>query len=742
MDSVLSPEKVAELRRAVDRTLRDANVYNKVREVLAEHTARDGTLGAPSTDRILGLVQEKGVLSSLIDSVGSSGNAAAAAGGGGGVASCSSSPLTASASRGLSGERHLHVRMLGGRAFLEHLDCDPVATTTLSGGGTPGAGASAGGDVLVAHVQFGTQRFVSEEVPCLCDPDFADSFLVGLDAELQAQQRTNAALTRHSGSRDLLRLTTQLHVVILRVNKERQTRRLVGENTVEWRGVLRAGTLGVSIEVGGGGQAAGGVPVGVLELQLELLPAQATLGDEEVADQLAAERSNAVAAEREFLVYARRWWGEYLATSEVFQRRHVKVFASVQAHAARAACVTTFVAPLRADRVLASPLLSARYVSLLTYDKDDPAAALPLTAAAGGGGGSGVGPAAWAPSFPFVATGKGGEAEHANLLCSLLLGHGLDAWVVLGVDAANHHKTCVVTRAGELSAGAPPPLRSSHLVTYWDVLTGVRYKVPNPHVTGAAAADAVGCNDVAVWEGGMAAVHCAYTADAFVANVQGEASVQSTSFDFSSEEQWKAMNPIKLRMVHKSPVPALLRPHVARGGAAAVEVLEQRLERAIVERIAAYRGDLGFPTLWDHETLPHILSQALYNYEHQKVTNVALDASMFQCAIKGAIRKGQHCKAFPVNFTHSSPSRIFKHFVSNRHTSDIIELVGDDVCESEVKEKELSASNVETNIVDKRFATHHTHTHTQVRHSLRVKITPYAEEALSAWVMLAAVYSS
>eukprot|EP00754_Rhynchopus_humris_P031002 Rhum_TRINITY_DN15307_c10_g1::Rhum_TRINITY_DN15307_c10_g1_i1::g.151958::m.151958/K16457/CEP76; centrosomal protein CEP76 len=597
--------------------------------------------------------------------------------------------------------------MLGGRAFLEHLDCDPVATTTLSSGGTAAA-AAAGGDVLVAHVQFGTQRFVSEEVPCLCDPDFADSFLVGLDAELQAQQRTNAALTRHSGSRDLLRLTTQLHVVVLRVNRERQTRRLVGENTVEWRGVLRTGTLGVSVEVGGGGQAAGGVPVGVLELQLELLPAQATLGDEEVADQLAAERSNAVASEREFLVYARRWWGEYLATSEAFQRRHVKVFASVQAHAARAACVTAFVAPLRADRVLASPLLSARYVSLLTYDKDDPAAALPLTAAAGGGGGgSGVGPAAWAPLFPFVATGKGGEAEHANLLCSLLLGHGLDAWVVLGVDAANRHKTCVVTRAGELAAGAPPPLRSSHLVTYWDVLTGVRYKVPNPHATGVAAADAVGCNDVALWEGGMAAVHCAYTADAFVANVQGEASVQATSFDFSSEEQWKSMNPIKLRMVQKSPVPALLRPHAAGGGAAAVEALEQRLERAVVERIAAYRGDLGFPTLWDHDTLPHILSQALYNYEHQKVTNVALDASMFQCAIKGAIRKGQHCKAFPVNFTHSSPSRIFKHFVSNRHTSDIIELVGDNV-----------------------------------RHSLRVKITPYAEEAHSVWVMLAAVYSS
>jgi hypothetical protein len=54
------------------------------------------------------------------------------------------------------------------------------------------------------------------------------------------------------------------------------------------------------------------VPLGVLELQVELLPAptsRTAIPEEDIVAQVNGERTNKTSAEREFLVYARRWWG-------------------------------------------------------------------------------------------------------------------------------------------------------------------------------------------------------------------------------------------------------------------------------------------------------------------------------------------------------------------------------------------------------------------------------------------------
>ena len=68
------------------------------------------------------------------------------------------------------------------------------------------------------------------------------------------------------------------------------------------------------------------------------------------------------------------------------------------------------------------------------------------------------------PKTPFVASWclpllLPVQAEKALLLASLLLGYGLDAWVVLGTDAAGQH-TWVLTRS------------SRETVVFWDACTG------------------------------------------------------------------------------------------------------------------------------------------------------------------------------------------------------------------------------------------------------------------------------
>ena len=646
MDSVLPSDKVAELRKVVDRLLRDGNVYGQIREALADYTTREAGL-LPSSDHILSLVQEKGIVGNLIGAAAPSATQDSHRGPAF-SGSAARTPLAPSACR------YLHARLLGGRAFLEHLDTDPIAVSNVNGGGS-------GGDSLRLHMMFGGQRFASAPADCVCDPDFADSFLINLDEELARLGAGTQSMGRFSGSRDLLKLSSKIHVVILRENERNKTKRYIGENTIEWRRVLESGVANLSVEIGTGGGNMN-VPVGLLEVQLELLPVQPNISDADVQQQVTSERNNATASDREFLVYAKRWWQEYQAAGS-FANRHVKVFASVQSHASQTCCVTAFVTPVTAERVLDSPLTSARYVSLLTYDQDDDTITSPHGV---------IRDVACPSAFSFVVKGKGELQEHAHLLCSLLLGHGLDAWVALGVDESLHHRGCVVTFEGDQRGDAS-------CVTFWDVLSGARYKMLN----GASLAENMGVLSFAEWgPQAMTRVHCCYTADQFAANIQPNDDVRATSFDLFNESLWKAMNPIKLKLIQKHPAPSINPSvfHFPSTRALSIPATEQDMEGQLMEMITSYREKIGVPTVWDQGKLAHVFSQSLWAYEHQKVTNVPLDTRMFQSAIKGSIVKGQNCRAFPVNFSHCSAVRAMKHFASNVHTKDIIAAFGDDVC--------------------------------------------------------------
>ena len=58
-------------------------------------------------------------------------------------------------------KRHIYLQVLGGKAFLEHLqDPEPI----------PGKPTS----TFTLHVRFGGQRFKSRPVPCACEPDIQE----------------------------------------------------------------------------------------------------------------------------------------------------------------------------------------------------------------------------------------------------------------------------------------------------------------------------------------------------------------------------------------------------------------------------------------------------------------------------------------------------------------------------------------------------------------------------------------
>ena len=107
---------------------------------------------------------------------------------------------------------------------------------------------------------------------------------------------------------------------------------------MDWRPVLSAPRAKkMLVELMGVGSEAK-VPVGALELRLELLPSltsqdgdggeggcEARLQEEVVLAQMASEKSKSTEKERLFLSYAKQWWREFLALRPEHSERIVKV---------------------------------------------------------------------------------------------------------------------------------------------------------------------------------------------------------------------------------------------------------------------------------------------------------------------------------------------------------------------------------------------------------------------------------
>ena len=75
------------------------------------------------------------------------------------------------------------------------------------------------------------------------------------------------------------------------------------------------------------------VPVGVLEVKMELIPKTSeTIGNEMVSLQSSMERAKKAERERLFLVYAKQWWKEYLQIRSSHNERLVKIFAQVRSY--------------------------------------------------------------------------------------------------------------------------------------------------------------------------------------------------------------------------------------------------------------------------------------------------------------------------------------------------------------------------------------------------------------------------
>ncbi|XP_074644636.1 centrosomal protein of 76 kDa-like [Tubulanus polymorphus] len=652
----LRPEKVAELRQIVHEQLAQLDIQSCVRELLPE---REESNNGVSEADLYNALNRKGIVDEIMSKLhlGDEQKENREQ-----KNQISGQRVGKDERTGIkksnidSTRRYLYLQIVGGRAFLEHLQ-EPESY--------PGGNFSA---TFTLHIQFRGQRFTSRPVPCACDPDIQETFILELHKEMAGDAARMADTTT------MLSLCDPIHIVLIKTDMLGDTT-LLSSHYLEWRTVLtcRDSRMNTAIELKGVGTESK-VPIGMLEVKLELLPkTEKLLTEDVVSTQISLERGKQAEKERLFLVYAKQWWKEFLQIRDSHSLRLVKIFAQDECGTNRPVC--SYVKPLRAGRLLDTPRHASRFVSLIGYER------VPTV----GGGRS----EQWTSMHASLCRNKGDSEDHAVLLCSLLLGFGLDAYVCVGTKAKGVPHSWVMTRAPD------------GLTTFWECLTGHRYvhqpinpndppSVPQPKP-----------------EYPYRTIGCVFNHKNFYANSQPSDAVEICQFHLTEESLWKAMSEDAIKSVCISgaapswpTLPPLAAPKL---GSA---VLSNDLEQELRVLVSQHRRDQGLNTVWE-DHLSYLLTPALSAYEMERISGMSIGNEEFQQAIRRAVPDGHTFKGYPIQFVHRNSRKAFAACLRAPVCEEIINCRGD-----------------------------------HVKLAVRVRVFTYPESVCATWVMFACKYKS
>ncbi|CAN9514046.1 unnamed protein product [Ophioblennius macclurei] len=659
----LPPHKASELKQIIHNHLLKMDIHGKIREVLAE-TLRDHPGSAQhdltESDFLLAL-QRRGIIDDIMKDLHFTQDAAA-------HSKTTSHPKPAAPfvdrdviqlnkNRINPSRRCLHLQVLGGKAFLEHLqDAEPL----------PGQMCA----TFTLYLHFRNQRFRSKPVPCACEPDLKESFVFEIHKDETGEG------SKMMDATGMLSMCDPVHLVLIKTDTSSETS-LISSHFLDWRSVLSSpgGKTCIAVELMGVGSECK-LPAGVLTVSLELYPPLSeTLSWDVLQTQQLLEKQRTAEKERIFLVYAKQWWREFLEIRPSHQSKLVKIFAQDENGVNRPVC--SYVRVLRAGRLLESPRQAARFVSVLAQQK------APVV---GGGGGK---QEQWCTLMAFLCRGKGDCEDHAVLLCSLLLGFGLDAYVCVGTKAKGVPHAWVLTRGTDGS------------ITFWESLTTHRY------LHRAIDPDAPPLAPQPKPSSPYRTVGCVFNHQSFLANCQPSDAVELSVFDFQNPSRWKAMSEEALKSVcapgsttSLPPLPPLCAPSL--DAAAASNQLELEMRYLMSE----HRKDLDLATVWD-DHLCYLLSSALSAYELERCTGVSCGNEEFQDAVRRAVPDGHTFKGFPIHFLHRNARRAFSTCLRSSFCEEIICCRGD-----------------------------------HVRLAVRVRVCVYPEDVCAVWLMFACKYRS
>lgn len=254
-----------------------------------------------------------------------------------------------------------------------------------------------------------------------------------------------------------------------------------------------------------------------------------------------------------------------------------------------------------------------------------------------------------------MARGCGDAEDHAVLLCNLLIGFGLDAFVAVGTNGEGSHAWVLERQsvAGKDAQGG------KHKIIFWESLHGQKMMSDDPRVHRF-----------------YRTVGCVFNNRSFFANIQEDDRVFNVSWDFDDEFLWKGMNKAQVSSLQPSAGAGYLMPSPIGQNVAEDE---KNLERVLRDKIAGIRKNDGgnLATQWDSQ-LSYLLQTALANYEFERICKYLISAfsqlilllliagqtfanEEFQASIKNYVPEGHSFKAFPIQFKHTDSELMIHH---------------------------------------------------------------------------------
>ncbi len=423
---------------------------------------------------------------------------------------------------------------------------------------------------------------------------------------------------------------------------------------------------------------------------------------------------------------ARSWFSRARREFPFLEDRKIKIVAEDEC--GRHRFVTGFVSPdVVTPRSVDGPRFAARFVSLIPFKRD-----VSL---------SGERVSTWHSAQCTTVRLQGDVEDHALLLCSMLLGWGMDAWVAFGTiydtdgAAKKEHKGQSMFRP-HYWVVTLDDLHDGRLV-FWESLTGQQYNVHvDRHLKITSGIGASGSGD----EHPFREVFTLFRHDAFLLNTQRFAIVsphaiesESTlnavacTFNLNDSRSWLQF-PFKgdahlLRHPGSDMILEDFVPSASVNGGAPSSSSDSRrympdctqreldLEAALRDFIRLWRADAGLQTHFD-DGLGLVLQPALAAYELDRATGVTFGNQDFQAAIKSKVLKGETFKAYPTCFGHADALSITTALKLTGAVQDIVLSRSEDSASSTVPQG--------------------------TRIAVRTKIIQYPEGTCACWVMVAA----
>lgn len=474
-------------------------------------------------------------------------------------------------------------------------------------------------------IEFFGQRFHSKKIPTCSEFAINETFIMDFNPLNNDVELSYSILKK---------IASPIHIVILL--HEDDTTKIISSKSIEWRWALCYGSWKIETEFKSS-SSLNNVNVGTVLMTLSLLPLidkSNLLSQSSITEQLNDERKHEVETTQDYIEYTSSWWDDYKSIRPSHGSRLVKIFLPTEDRENYAYKPSNcLISPIVVGRAINTPYEAARFVSLIPFERrENP-------------GGEKI--EIWHSMHSFLAMRKGDVEDHVTLLCSLLLGFGLDAYIASGI-AINGPHLWVITR-NKIDS-------KNYDVVFWESLTGQRVKVDDPKVYRF-----------------YKRIHCVFNDTNFYASIQNDESVFNTVYAFEEETLWKSIPKDKIAALPKYSITPILET---------IEVnkyqIENDIESIIKKRIVNYRKSLEMKSVFD-EKLSHLITPALVNYEMERISNITYGNEEFKASVKNYVPEGYTFKAYPFQVNELDTEKIFAMIMTSEIGKDILNTRGDNV---------------------------------------------------------------